>query len=150
MILGRGRDFIPCHRVQICSEAHPASFPTGTGGSFSGGKAARARSWPLTSIWCRDKNWVEVTPLLQNCMDWCGTTLEQLLNWISLSKNRTIRRLLCVLHTLKVPFSQTKITPTPQELTQTEAYMFRMQVELWSQWPYKFHWRCLRGNYLTI
>jgi hypothetical protein len=30
------------HRVQICTGAHPASYPTGTGGSFSGGKAAGA------------------------------------------------------------------------------------------------------------
>jgi hypothetical protein len=30
------------HRVQNGSRAHPASYPTGTRGSFSGGKAARA------------------------------------------------------------------------------------------------------------
>jgi hypothetical protein len=28
------------HRVEIVSRAHPASYPVGTGGSFSGGKAA--------------------------------------------------------------------------------------------------------------
>jgi hypothetical protein len=38
------------HRVQNGSEAHPASYPTGTRGSFPGGKAAGAWSWPLTSI----------------------------------------------------------------------------------------------------
>jgi hypothetical protein len=38
------------HRVQKDSEAHPASYSMGTGGSFSGGKAAGAWSWPLTSI----------------------------------------------------------------------------------------------------
>jgi hypothetical protein len=30
------------HRVQNRSGAHPASYPTGTGGSFPGGKAAGA------------------------------------------------------------------------------------------------------------
>jgi len=34
-------------------EAHRASYPMGTRYSFSGGKAAWAWSWPLTSIWCR-------------------------------------------------------------------------------------------------
>jgi hypothetical protein len=38
------------HRVQNGSRAHPASYPMGTRGSFSGDKAAGARSWPLTSI----------------------------------------------------------------------------------------------------
>jgi hypothetical protein len=31
------------------SGAHPASYPMGTGGSFPGGKAPEAWSWPLTS-----------------------------------------------------------------------------------------------------
>jgi hypothetical protein len=30
------------HRIQYDSGAHPASYPMGTGGSFLGGKAARA------------------------------------------------------------------------------------------------------------
>jgi uncharacterized membrane protein YgcG len=38
------------HRVKTGSGAHPASYPTGTGGSYSGGKAAGAWSWPFTSI----------------------------------------------------------------------------------------------------
>jgi hypothetical protein len=38
------------HRVQNGSGAHPASYPMGNGGSFPGGKAAGAWSWPLTSI----------------------------------------------------------------------------------------------------
>jgi hypothetical protein len=37
------------HRVQTGSGAHPACYPMGTRGSFPGGKAARAWSWPLTS-----------------------------------------------------------------------------------------------------
>jgi len=38
------------HRVQTGSGAHPASYPMGTGGSFSEGKAAGTWSWPLTFI----------------------------------------------------------------------------------------------------
>jgi hypothetical protein len=37
------------HRVHNGSGAHPASYPMGTRGSFPGGKAAGAWSWPLTS-----------------------------------------------------------------------------------------------------
>jgi len=36
------------HLVKNGSGAHPASYPMGTGGSFPGGKAAGAWSWPLT------------------------------------------------------------------------------------------------------
>jgi hypothetical protein len=43
-------NFSPHYRVQNGSEAHPASYPMGTRGSFPGGKAAGARNWPLTSI----------------------------------------------------------------------------------------------------
>jgi hypothetical protein len=38
------------HRVQNGSGAHSTSYPMGTRGSFPGGKAAGAWSWPLTSI----------------------------------------------------------------------------------------------------
>jgi hypothetical protein len=38
------------HHVQTSSGAHPASYPMGTRGSFPGGEAAGAWSWPLTSI----------------------------------------------------------------------------------------------------
>jgi len=38
------------HRVQNGSGAYPASYLMGIGGSFPGGKAAGAWSWPLTSI----------------------------------------------------------------------------------------------------
>jgi hypothetical protein len=37
-----------CHVRHLLS--HPASYPMGTRGSFPGGKAAGAWSWPLTSI----------------------------------------------------------------------------------------------------
>jgi hypothetical protein len=38
------------HSIQACSEAYSAYYPTGTRGSFPGGKAAGAWSWPLPSI----------------------------------------------------------------------------------------------------
>jgi hypothetical protein len=38
------------HRVQTGFQAHPASYPMGTGVSFPGGKAAGARKWPVISI----------------------------------------------------------------------------------------------------
>jgi hypothetical protein len=41
------------HRVQTGSGALPVSYPMGTRCSFPGDKAARAWSWPLTSIRCR-------------------------------------------------------------------------------------------------
>jgi hypothetical protein len=50
----RGRSSSPrgvknfLHVVQTGSEAHPASYPMGTEGSFSGNKAAGAWNWPLT------------------------------------------------------------------------------------------------------
>jgi hypothetical protein len=44
------RNFSPHHRVQTGSGAHTASYPMDTRGSFPGGKAAGAWSWPLTSI----------------------------------------------------------------------------------------------------
>jgi hypothetical protein len=43
-------DFSLHHRVQDGSGAHPASYSMGTRGSFPGGKAAGAWSWPVTSI----------------------------------------------------------------------------------------------------
>jgi hypothetical protein len=38
------------HRVPNGSGTHPVSYPMGTRGSYPGGKAAGAWSWPLTSI----------------------------------------------------------------------------------------------------
>jgi hypothetical protein len=37
-----GKEFSLLHVVQTGSGVHPTSYPMGTGGSFSGGKAARA------------------------------------------------------------------------------------------------------------
>jgi hypothetical protein len=42
---GAGNFFL-LHRVQTGSGAHPASYPMGTGGSLSEGKAAGAWNWP--------------------------------------------------------------------------------------------------------
>jgi len=48
----RGNDeiFSLHHCAQTGSGAYPASYPMGNRGSFPGGKAAGAWSWPLTSI----------------------------------------------------------------------------------------------------
>jgi hypothetical protein len=44
-----GARFSPLHVAQTDCGAHPASYPIHTGGSFPGGKAAGALSWPLAS-----------------------------------------------------------------------------------------------------
>jgi hypothetical protein len=49
-ILATAGNFSLRYRVQTGSGAHPASYPMGTRGSFRGGKAAGAWSWPLTFI----------------------------------------------------------------------------------------------------
>jgi hypothetical protein len=47
------------HRVQNGFGAHPASYPMDNKGSFPGGKATGAWSWPL-SIYCRSQERVEL------------------------------------------------------------------------------------------
>jgi hypothetical protein len=47
---GRGGNVSLHHRVHTGTVCHPASYPMGTRGSFPGGKATGAWSWPLTSI----------------------------------------------------------------------------------------------------
>jgi hypothetical protein len=47
---GGAGNFSLHHRVRNGSGTHPVSYPMGTRGSFPGGKAAGAWSWPLTSI----------------------------------------------------------------------------------------------------
>jgi len=44
------RSFPLHHHFQTGSEAHPASYMMDTRCPFTGGKVARAWSWPLTSI----------------------------------------------------------------------------------------------------
>jgi len=46
----RAENFSPHSRAQTGSGAHPAPYPMDTGISSPGGRAARAWSWPLTSI----------------------------------------------------------------------------------------------------
>jgi hypothetical protein len=46
------------------SGTHPASYAMGTRSYFSGGKAAGAWSWPLTSIWCRGQRMSAAIPTL--------------------------------------------------------------------------------------
>jgi hypothetical protein len=49
------------HGVQTCSEANPASYLMDIGGSFPGGNATEAWSWPLTSIKYRGQEWWSCT-----------------------------------------------------------------------------------------
>jgi hypothetical protein len=57
------------HRVQNGSGAYPASYPMGTRGSFPGGKAAGAWSWPLVP---RSKNeWNYTSTPEYAFMTWC-------------------------------------------------------------------------------
>jgi hypothetical protein len=48
--LAGAENFSLHHLVQNGSGAHPASYPVGTKGSFPGGWATGAWSWPLISI----------------------------------------------------------------------------------------------------
>jgi hypothetical protein len=61
------------NRAQNVSGAHPASYPSGTGGSFPGSKAAEAWSWLLTSIYCRGQRMRGAIRLLPQYvfMAWC-------------------------------------------------------------------------------
>jgi hypothetical protein len=61
--LARARNFSLHHHSQNGSGAHPASYPVGTSGSFPGGKAAVAWSWPLTFIYNLHS---------PNMPSWCG------------------------------------------------------------------------------
>jgi len=69
--VGAGNFFLH-YRVQKGSEAHPASYTVGTRGSIPGGKAAGAWNWPLTSIYFRGQECVELY-LHSQCafMAWC-------------------------------------------------------------------------------
>jgi hypothetical protein len=48
--------FLLCHRVQTGPGAHPASYPGGTRGSLSAGKAVGSWSWLLTPSIAKVKN----------------------------------------------------------------------------------------------
>jgi len=47
-------------KIQTTLGAHSASYSLGTACYFSRGKAAKAWSWPLTSVQCRSWEWVEL------------------------------------------------------------------------------------------
>jgi hypothetical protein len=50
----------PLRVVQTGFRALPASYPMGTGGSFPGGKATWACSWPLTSNLCQGQEYMDL------------------------------------------------------------------------------------------
>jgi len=81
-----------CRRIQTDTAAHPASYSSGTGFSFSGDKAAAEWSWPLTSIYCwAERMCGDIPPLLQYIY---GVML-------SLKRHRDKFTLLCLLHIRK-------------------------------------------------
>jgi hypothetical protein len=61
-------------RVQNGSGAHPPSYPMVIRGSFPGGKAAGAWSWPLSCILCRGQRMSGFIPSLPKYvfMAWCS------------------------------------------------------------------------------
>jgi hypothetical protein len=71
--LAEAGNFSLHHRIQNGSGTHSASNKMGTRGSFPGGKAAGAWSWPLTSIWYRGQRMSgAIHPLPQYAfMAWC-------------------------------------------------------------------------------
>jgi hypothetical protein len=74
---GRGCELFSTHRVQTGCGVYPASYPMGTRGSFPGGKAAGAWSWPLTSIYFRGQEHVELYLHSPNKPSWRGAQLKQ-------------------------------------------------------------------------
>jgi hypothetical protein len=64
------------HRVENGSGAYTAFYPMGTEGSFHGGKAAGAWSWPLTFIECRGQIMSGAKPPLPNTPSWRGAQLK--------------------------------------------------------------------------
>jgi hypothetical protein len=72
----RAGNFSLHHHVRNGSGAHPASYPMDTGGSFPWSKAAAAWSWPLTSIYCRGQECVELYLHSLNTSSWCGAQLK--------------------------------------------------------------------------
>jgi len=77
------------HCIHTSPGIHPHSYAMGSGGAFSGGKAAGAWSWPLTSISAEVKNAWSYTSSLQthihsvminsaiNISSWRGTLLRK-------------------------------------------------------------------------
>jgi hypothetical protein len=64
--------FSPLHRVQTGSGVHSASYPMGAGGSYPGGKAAVAWSWPHLHPVPRLRMRVAIPPFL-HIFAWRGT-----------------------------------------------------------------------------
>jgi hypothetical protein len=62
----------------------------GTRGTFPGGKAARAWSWPLTSIYCRGQERVELYPHSPNAPSWRGAQLKHRDNFTFTKKIYTV------------------------------------------------------------
>jgi len=70
---GGARNFSLQSSVLTGSGTHPDSYIIDTGGSFPGVKAARAWSWPLTSIYCRGQRMRGAIPPFPNTSSWRGS-----------------------------------------------------------------------------
>jgi hypothetical protein len=66
-------NFSLLHRVQNGSGAHPTSYPMGTRGSFPGGKAAGAWSWPLHLV---PNEWSYTSTPQYTSMAWCSVKAQ--------------------------------------------------------------------------
>jgi hypothetical protein len=77
-----GWEFFSSTPCPTGSGAHPVSYPMGTEGSFPGSKAARAWSWPVTSIYYRGQRMGGVIPPLPLYvfMVWCR---KRRLKWVT-------------------------------------------------------------------
>jgi len=78
-------------KLKYHSGAHPASYPMGGRDSFQGDKAAVAWSWPLTSIWSRGQECVELYlhfPIRPNGMvlSWSTGTALETAEWLLVSQ----------------------------------------------------------------
>jgi hypothetical protein len=70
------------HRLQVGFGAHPASYPTGTRSTFLGGKEAGVWSLPLSSIYCRGQECVELYLHSHNTPSWRGAPLKYRHNFV--------------------------------------------------------------------
>jgi hypothetical protein len=64
--------FFSHYIIQAGSGTHPTSYLMGTGGSFLGGKAAGALSWPYTSNLCRGQEYMDLYIHSPICFQLCS------------------------------------------------------------------------------
>jgi hypothetical protein len=70
------------HRVQNGSGVHPASYPTGTRGSFPGGKGPGREADHSPPSSAEVKEWVELYLYSPNTPSWRGAQLQKMLRMV--------------------------------------------------------------------